>query len=132
MRTETATKKITQSGDSLVINVTKEAHRLGLARGDDVVVTLAPVSDDLDFMSRCMNNIFESMPDTLTRDENGLIHGATRRLADRFYMSLADCSPPGYIIAMDPTPADRVLIAVFKEDSEGDPPVLYWIFLTED
>lgn len=32
MRTETATKKITQSGDSLVINVTKEAHRLGLVR----------------------------------------------------------------------------------------------------
>lgn len=41
MRTEKATKKITQSGDSLVINVTTEVKRLGLGRGDNVDIELS-------------------------------------------------------------------------------------------
>lgn len=35
-----ATKKITQCGDSLVINVTKEVKPLGLRRGDYVTVEI--------------------------------------------------------------------------------------------
>ena len=56
MRTETATKTISASGDSLVINVTKEVKRLGLDRGDDVDVTLAPAIDDLYIMTQIMAN----------------------------------------------------------------------------
>lgn len=40
-----ATKKLTQSGDSLVINVTKEVKPLGLQRGDYVNVTIEPAED---------------------------------------------------------------------------------------
>ena len=35
-----ATKKITASGDSLVVNVTKEVKMMGLERGDFVVIDL--------------------------------------------------------------------------------------------
>lgn len=41
----TATKKLTQSGDSLVINVTKEVKPLGLKRGDYVKVELEKAND---------------------------------------------------------------------------------------
>lgn len=42
-----ATKKLTQSGGSLVINVTKEAQALGLFRGDLVDITVkAPKKTD--------------------------------------------------------------------------------------
>ena len=41
----TATKKLTQSGDSLVINVTKEVKPLGLKRGDYVTVHIEPPED---------------------------------------------------------------------------------------
>lgn len=42
----TATKKLTQCGDSLVINVTKEVKPLGLKRGDYVTVTIEPFNTD--------------------------------------------------------------------------------------
>ncbi len=41
----TATKKLTQSGDSLVINVTKEVKPLGLKRGDYVTVHIEKPED---------------------------------------------------------------------------------------
>ena len=44
----TATKKLTQCGDSLVINVTKEIKPLGLKRGDYVTVTIEPFNTDHD------------------------------------------------------------------------------------
>lgn len=40
-----ATKKLTQSGDSLVINVTKEAQALDLKRGDYVEVSVKKPED---------------------------------------------------------------------------------------
>ena len=45
MKKTRATKKLTQSGDSLVINVTKEVKPLGLQRGDYVNVTIEPADD---------------------------------------------------------------------------------------
>ena len=44
----TATKKLTQCGDSLVINVTKEVKPLGLKRGDYVTVMIEPFNTDHD------------------------------------------------------------------------------------
>lgn len=43
-----ATKKIGQSGDSLVVNVTKEVKQLGLKRGDSVDIELSAPADDHD------------------------------------------------------------------------------------
>lgn len=40
-----ATKKLTQSGDSLVINVTKEVQALDLKRGDYVEVSVKKPED---------------------------------------------------------------------------------------
>lgn len=40
-----ATKKLTQSGGSLVINVTKEAQALGAQRGEFVEVSLKKPKD---------------------------------------------------------------------------------------
>ena len=40
-----ATKKLTQSGGSLVINVTKEARALGAQRGEYVEVSLKKPKD---------------------------------------------------------------------------------------
>ena len=67
MRTEKATKKITQSGDSLVINVTKEVNRLGLGRGDDVDITLSSaMGDDLAFIVRAMTNALNGWIDNIS------------------------------------------------------------------
>lgn len=41
----TTTKKLTQCGNSLVINVTLEVKPLGLKRGDYVTVTIEPRDD---------------------------------------------------------------------------------------
>lgn len=38
----TATKRLTQSGGSLVINVTKEAQAMGLSRGDYIEILVKP------------------------------------------------------------------------------------------
>ena len=125
MRTETATKQITQSGDSLVINVTKEVKRLGLGRGDDVNITLSPaLSDDLDFMVRCMSNAI--IGHDLTIDEiTGHIQGATVEEINRIYVSVAECSPPDIIIGMDPTNDDYTIIGAFASDNT---PLLSWVF----
>ena len=57
MKTEKATKVISASGDSLVINVTKEVKRLGLGRGEYVDVELSSDRDnDLEFLRRIVNN----------------------------------------------------------------------------
>ena len=46
MKQVKATKKLTASGDSLVINVTKEAKALNVKRGDFVNVTLEPIDHE--------------------------------------------------------------------------------------
>lgn len=65
MRTETATKKITQSGDSLVINVTKEVKRLGLGRGDVVEMSLTAGGPDTDIF---VNWVVDNALSELDRD----------------------------------------------------------------
>ena len=61
MKTETATKQITQSGDSLVINVTKEVKRMGLTRGDNVNIILSSDKPDKDmFVNWVVDNVLSS------------------------------------------------------------------------
>lgn len=40
-----ATKKITQSGDSLTVNITKEVRALGLSRGDMIIIVIESAED---------------------------------------------------------------------------------------
>ncbi len=113
MRTETATKKITASGDSLVINVTKEVKRLGLDRGDDVAVTLAPTVDKLDFIRQLFLNAINS--EALEID--GVNPVATVKTIEAIYRAVGLCAPSGFVIGLDNSMTDYHSIDIFTEDN---------------
>lgn len=131
MRTETTTKKITASGDSLVINVTKEVKRLGLDRGDDVAVTLAHAVDGLDLIAEMMANAITGLG--LEAEDDGQTAPAiiaTRGDVDLIYMSVSVCAPSGLVIAHDPTRPDYDTIGIFDKDNR---PLMEYVFkITED
>lgn len=108
MKTEKATKKITQSGDSLVINVTTEVKRLGLGRGDNVDIELSSTETDIrKYLTTVTNNaIFSRHLKTAPAG-----YSATRADVERIAQSISDCIPP-YC---------RVL--VYEDDDNAD--VLY-------
>ena len=129
MRTEKATKKITQSGDSLVINVTKEVKRLGLGRGDDVDITLSSaMGDDLAFIVRAMSNALNGYIDHVEVDDNGYIHGLTPDQVDRIYTAVSTVAPSGLVMGMDPTNDDYITIDVFNSDNY---PLFDWCFIID-
>ena len=129
MRTEKATKKITQSGDSLVINVTKEVKRLGLGRGDDVDITLSSaMGDDLAFIVRAMTNALNGWIDDIEIDDKGYIHGLTPDQVDRIYMAVSTVAPSGLVMGMDPTHDDYITIDVFNSDNY---PLFDWCFIID-
>lgn len=126
MRTETATKKITASGDSLVINVTKEVKRLGLDRGDDVAVTLAPAIDGLDFIAEVMANAITGLD--LEAEDDGQtapVIIATKGQVDLIYMAVSVCAPSGFVIGHDPTRPDYDTIDIFDKDNR---PLMEYVF----
>lgn len=122
MRTETATKKITQSGDSLVINVTKEVKRLGLDRGDTVDVTLSSErADTVAFLNRIITNAIKAH-DLPTVDGLYCVDYTTlHTIAD----SVADCCG-GYDIGINQMEY-RFILSVF----DWDPTNTYSILLAE-
>lgn len=131
MRTEKATKTITQSGDSLVINVTKEVKRLGLGRGDDVDITLSSaMGDDLAFIVRAMSNALNGYIDHVEVDDNGFIHGLTPDQVDRIYTAVSTVAPSGLVMGMDPTHNDytAITIDVFNSDNY---PLFDWCFIID-
>ena len=129
MRTEKATKTITQSGDSLVINVTKEVKRLGLGRGDDVDITLSSaMGDDLAFIVRAMTNALNGWIDNIEVDDNGYIHGLTPDQVNRIYMAVSTVAPSGLVMGMDPTNDDYITIDVFNSDNY---PLFDWCFIID-
>ena len=129
MRTEKATKTITQSGDSLVINVTKEVKRLGLGRGDDVDITLSSaMGDDLAFIVRAMTNALNGWIDNIEVDDNGYIHGLTPDQIDRIYTAVSTVAPSGLVMGMDPTNDDYITIDVFNSDNY---PLFDWCFIID-
>lgn len=129
MRTEKATKTITQSGDSLVINVTKEVKRLGLGRGDDVDITLSSaMGDDLAFIVRAMSNALNGHIDHVEVDDNGYIHGLTPDQVDRIYTAVSTVAPSGLVMGMDPTNDDYITIDVFNSDNY---PLFDWCFIID-
>ena len=125
MRTETATKTITASGDSLVINVTKEVKRLGLDRGDDVAVTLAPTVDKLDFIRELFINAIAS--EDLEADDGRPI--ATVKTIEAIYRAVGLCAPSGFVIGYDHSMTDYQSIDVFTEDNT---PLLSVVFKVID
>jgi hypothetical protein len=129
MRTETATKKITASGDSLVINVTREVKRLGLDRGDDVAVTLAHAIDGLDIMAEIMANAITGLGLEAEDDDDPVII-ATRGDVDLIFTSVSVCAPSGLVVAHDPTRPDYDVIGIFDKDNR---PLMEYVFrITED
>ena len=129
MRIETATKTITASGDSLVINVTKEVKRLGLDRGDDVAVTLAPAIDGLDIMAEIMANAITGLGLEAEDDDDPVII-ATKGQVDLIYMAVSVCAPSGFVVAHDPTRPDYDTIGIFDKDNR---PLMEYVFrITED
>ena len=129
MKTEKATKTITQSGDSLVINVTKEVKRLGLGRGDDVDITLSSaMGDDLAFIVRAMSNALNGYIDHVEVDDNGYIHGLTPDQVDRIYTAVSTVAPSGLVMGMDPTNDDYITIDVFNSDNY---PLFDWCFIID-
>lgn len=126
MRTEKATKKITQSGDSLVINVTKEVKRLGLDRGDAVDITLTPaMADDLAFIVQAMANAIVSL-DLDVDDNTGAIY-ASRSVVDTIYRAVSLCAGPSLVVGMDATHAEYITVDVFAPDNT---PLVTWVFWT--
>lgn len=110
MRTEKATKKITQSGDSLVINVTTEVKRLGLGRGDNVDIELSTdQTDKIEFLTRIVNNAIKAHdlkrtgPDTYTAD-----YRTVQKIAD----SVGDCCGD-YVVGLD-TSEKRTYLSIFE------------------
>lgn len=130
MRTETATKTITASGDSLVINVTKEVTRLGLDRGDYVNVTLAPANHDLDLIAEMMGNAITGLGLVEVDDIPDPIIEATKGEVDLIYMAVSVCAPSGFVVAHDPTRPDYDTIGIFDKDNR---PLMEYVFrITED
>lgn len=111
MRTEKATKKITQSGDSLVINVTTEVKRLGLGRGDNVDIELSNTdkTDKMAFLTRIINNAIKAHdlertgPDTYIAD-----YREVEKIAD----SVGDCCGD-YVVGLD-TSEKRTYLSIFE------------------
>lgn len=129
MRTEKATKTITQSGDSLVINVTKEVKRLGLGRGDDVDITLSSaMGDDLAFIVRAMTNAL--IAHEIEIDDNNNLHGASVDLIARLQVALGEIAPPSLTIASDPTHDDHVTIEVY--DKSNNLLVGWWFIIDQN
>lgn len=126
MRTETATKKITASGDSLVINVTKEVKRLGLDRGDDVDVTLAPIIDDLYIMAQIMANAITGLGLVEVDDIPEPIVEATKEQVELIFKSVCVCAPPG----LDIRRPRYGVIGIFDKDNR--PLMEYEFRITED
>lgn len=129
MRTEKATKTITQSGDSLVINVTKEVKRLGLGRGDDVDITLSSaMGDDLAFITMAMANALNGWIDDIEIDGNGYFHGLTPDQVNRIYVAVSTVAPGALIMGMDPTHDDYITIDAFNYDNVQ---LLEWRFIID-
>ncbi len=121
MKTETATKKITQSGDSLVINVTKEVKRLGLDRGDVVDVTLSSEdADNLAFLNRIVNNAIQANDLTQIKDN---LYYANYETVSRIACAVGDCCGNAYTVAIHQ--ANGFLdIGVYQWVDDGDRAVL--------
>ena len=90
MRTEKATKTITQSGDSLVINVTREVKRLGLGRGDNVDLELFSTDGDLKQLIKTITGHAIASRHLKTVPAG---YSATRADVERIAQSVSDCLP---------------------------------------
>lgn len=117
MRIEKATKKITQSGDSLVINVTKEVKRLGLDRGDTVDITLSSEqADNLAFLNRILNNAIRANDVDINRAEDGAYY-ADYPTVMRIVNAVADCCG-GYDLTIKQS-MGRYYVGVYEWDDMG-------------
>lgn len=127
MKTEKATKTIMQSGDSLVISVTKEVKRLGLGRGDEVDVTLSPaLEDDILFFSQAMDNAIMSF-DLKTNDRTGDVY-ARSATVDTIYNAVSVCAGPNLVVGKDDN-GTWCSIELFTVNND---PLMSWVFAITD
>lgn len=138
MKTQTATKQITQSGDSLVINVTKEVKRMGLTRGDNVNVILSSDKPDKDmFVNWVVDNVLSSYDLEIDDDTGAFISDEKTpyEIADEIAPAIPDIYNPA-INALDQmigVKSANIELTVFRWiDNKTTIPIRSLYFITKD